>query len=934
MAKVTADPNPCIRLHKVLEEEYTHLHGELPASYSSSENSQTRLKAIWTAIHALSEKRSAFCVSGGGIRSATFALGVLQGLARCGLLGKFHYLSTVSGGGYIGSWLAAWINRAANGLAGVAEQLGEGRTEARPNPEPQQIQNLRNYSNYLSPKLGLLSADTWTLVATYFRNLVLNWFVFLPLLGAFLMLPWIYTSFVMIDPPPIANAVLWVSAACIILAVVFMAYSLPSGHNGRLGERTFLGLCLLPLVLSAILMTMYWAWIRYYDKTPTLSFLGVASRNPLVTFVCFGVGIHLMGWMLSLLWMHGFVWKEVVGVLVSGAVGGWLLWLAAVKIFPNPLKYAELYCCLAVPLYLALFFFVLTVFVGICSRETRDEDREWWARASGWILIAITVWLVPSALVIFGPSLLSSAYSWTYSILAAGGLSGIVTILAGRSRAIPANLEQEKETGPRAFLFLKVSTIAALVFLAVTVILVTKGTIWIVREIVDAMHYPWPLSQASLLLGKRSEDLNVILYAPLTAVLAVAGGLLLIGLLMAFFVNPNRFSLHAMYRDRLIRAYLGASNTAREPHPFTGFDSNDNIPMHSLWDKQKFGNKLLPMINIALNLVQGRKLAWQERKAASFTVSPLHCGSSDPRVGYRKTAVPRGHCYGGRGGISLGTAVTMSGAAASPNMGYHSSPLVAFILTFLNVRLGAWAGNPADGVGDRTFYLDYPRLAIRPIIAEALGLTNDTNPYVYLSDGGHFENLGLYEMVLRRCHYIVVSDAGQDPKCSFADLGEAVRKVRIDLGVPIEFPDPIYIYSRSDDAARNKMGRNCAIGYIRYSAVDETKVEDDGVLIYIKPACYGHEPRDIYEYFKRSPLFPHESTVDQFFTESQFESYRMLGVYTMQNLCMKPVKDFPDFIGEVRKHLAIETQSPVSNPLPPRTNSGAIRQPFDNEGAT
>ena len=164
-----------------------------------------------------------------------------------------------------------------------------------------------------------------------------------------------------------------------------------------------------------------------------------------------------------------------------------------------------------------------------------------------------------------------------------------------------------------------------------------------------------------------------------------------------------------------------------------------------------------------------------------------------------------------------------------------------------------------------------------------------------------------HEMVLRRCHYIVVSDAGEDPECSFADLGEAVRKIRIDFGIPIEFSSPIYIYARSEDDVRNKMGRNCAIGSIQYSAVDGTNKEDDGVFIYIKPACYGHEPRDIYEYFKRSALFPHESTVDQFFSESQFESYRMLGLYTMQNLCEKLVKDFPDFIKEIRKHLTVAT---------------------------
>jgi hypothetical protein len=318
--------------------------------------------------------------------------------------------------------------------------------------------------------------------------------------------------------------------------------------------------------------------------------------------------------------------------------------------------------------------------------------------------------------------------------------------------------------------------------------------------------------------------------------------------------------------------------------------------MHELWIEEKFGRRLLPVVNIALNLVGGSKLAWQERKAESFTVSPLHCGSY--ALGYRKTNAPPGKRYGGEHGISLGTATTISGAAASPNMGYNSSPLVTFILTLLNVRLGAWLGNPGKA-GDATFHLGYPNFSVGPIIAEAFGLTNDTSPYVYLSDGGHFENLGLYEMVLRRCHHIVVSDAGEDPECSFADLGEAVRKIRIDFGIPIEF-GKMGIYSRSQIDALKDAGHNCAIGRIRYSAVDGSAAPD-GVIVYVKPACYGDEPRDIYEYFKRSETFPHESTADQFFSESQFESYRMLGAYTMEKLCAAGAGDFRCFVRDVFK---------------------------------
>src|SRR5262249_37487874 len=134
MAKEASSANPSVSLHEVLEAEFAALHEELPADYPGSSDPTVRLTAIWAAVHKLPEKRAALCFSGGGIRSATFGLGILQGLARCGLLEKFHYLSTVSGGGYIGSWLSAWINR--EGLTSVTAQLAQQSEQTRPNPEP------------------------------------------------------------------------------------------------------------------------------------------------------------------------------------------------------------------------------------------------------------------------------------------------------------------------------------------------------------------------------------------------------------------------------------------------------------------------------------------------------------------------------------------------------------------------------------------------------------------------------------------------------------------------------------------------------------------------------------------------------------------------------------------------------------------------------
>src|SRR5206468_1585711 len=732
MAKETSSGNSSLPLHEVLEAEFVALHGALPADYPSSTAREIRLKAFWAAVHGLKEQRAALCISGGGIRSATFGLGVLQGLARCGLLNKFHYLSTVSGGGYIGSWLSAWIHRAKDGLASVANQLARPSEPARPTPEPVEIQNLRSYSNYLSPRLGLFSADSWTLVGTYLRNLLLNWSVIIPLLAAFLTLPWLYSSIVMVDPPPRTDALFWTGAALVVIAVAYMGFNLPCGHNLRWNQKRFVRFCLLPLFLASVLMTMHWAWFNYYGRSLIAwPLFGFGEPHTWVPFLYLGMALHLASYLPSLLPAHGFRPLEFLAVVASGAIGGVVLWLGAQKLFPRPVTQMELYICLSIPFFMALFFVTIMVFAGISSRWTDDSDREWWGRATGWLLAVALGWLLISGLVVFGPLSLK----WTWSFITTGSAAALLTVLGGRSSMVAASQKERATASPLGLILSKASTIAAAIFAAVLLILITEATTSVMKKLIQAYHielsYQASLDSKSGLLGRPEEYLNVIFYTPWWLVIPFAALLFLAGIVMARLINANKFSLHGMYRERLIRAYLGASNSDRKENPFTGFDENDNIKMRDLWLQEQFKGKLMPVVNIALNLVSGEKLGWQERKAQSFTVSPLHCGSSAMHPGYRSTPGADGTLYGGLEGISLGSAITISGAAASPNMGYHSSPFVTFILTLLNVRLGAWLGNPGQA-GDHTFHLGYPKSSVQPIIDEALGLTNDKSPYVYL----------------------------------------------------------------------------------------------------------------------------------------------------------------------------------------------------------
>jgi hypothetical protein len=221
------------------------------------------------------------------------------------------------------------------------------------------------------------------------------------------------------------------------------------------------------------------------------------------------------------------------------------------------------------------------------------------------------------------------------------------------------------------------------------------------------------------------------------------------------------------------------------------------------------------------------------------------------------------------GGIMLGTSVAISGAAASPNQGYHTSTAIAFLMTVFNVRLGWWLGNPAQSKADWSS----PAFGLPYTVMELFGTTDATSDFVNLSDGGHFDNMGLYELVRRRCRYIVVCDAEQDETLSFGGLATAIRMCRTDFGVEIEIQKLSAIERNPDNFPESFSGNHFAIGTIHYPNGPH------GTLIYVKSSITGDEPADVIGYHKRVPLFPHESTADQWFDESQFESYRRLGMH-------------------------------------------------------
>jgi hypothetical protein len=955
---------------EVLSAELGHLRPTLGELHSQRTRQPLELREIYGRIGKLSKlpaeppgngPLAALCLSGGGIRSATFNLGVIQKLAAIGLLGKLDYLSSVSGGGYIAAWLRAWMHR--EGVEPVLQALARVAPNADPlATEPKPIVNLRRYSNYLTPSVGLFSGDTWAAAATILRNLILNWIVLIPILAAVIGIPLLFLLFMKIPQLALSWGYDLLQAAIAVEAIASLSvYGLRRfAKQPARSQALFIFCCVLPICLAAGLLSA--AGIQMGLPWSGLG-TGPSARDQqhLWAFAAiWSIAVPVVGWgLVEGAWLHFPLAKrlatgkgkdqaprdtvelqarqvspgtEFIALLVSGSVGT-VLFVGMVRWWlPFLYNHPALYAVLVLPLLLGAYLIARVIFIGFASLSdgsggvpagsrisSNDSDREWWSRLSGWVLLIIAAWTSVTGICLIGnylPDLvarlfaslgltwheaLATAVKWTIGI--AGGLSGLIAALTGSSAKTPA--AGNAEAKPPAPSTARLLVITGPLFLTCLIMVISWGVKALGVAVVDRDAFQLGFDEPAI--AQPVKPWVMISF------LGLLVGLAAVGILASWIANVNRFSLHGMYRNRLVRAYLGASNCSttgadtRTPDPFTGFALDDNFPLCRLCEPALAGSppggrpgiqRPLSIINTTLNLVHGENLAWQQRKAESFSMTPLFCGSW--LEGYRSSTE-----YGGPGGITVGTAMTISGAAANPNMGYSSSPVLGFLMAMFNVRLGAWLGN-TNPRGDLTYNRPGPRLGIIPLLEEMFGLTNSDRGYVNLSDGGHFDNLGLYEVVLRRCRQVIVSDAGQDGAFSFEDLGNSIRKIRIDFGINIEF-EKIQILPNTPE----KEGLCCAIARIRYSDVDGTSADDDGFLIYLKPTLRGRGaqmPYDIYSYSRSSSDFPHESTVDQWFSESQFESYRALGSHLVEQvagaLTSRTDSGFEELYASVRAYMA------------------------------
>jgi hypothetical protein len=904
-----------------------------------------------TGAEPCEENLVGLALSGGGIRSATFALGVLEGLRSFGLLRRVDYLSTVSGGGYIGGWLSANCKRA------VDRKEVDWLTPAA--EWDASVNHLRRYSNYLSPIFGFFSADTWTMGMVWLRNTVLVQLTVIFALAIALLVPrplflaftkwpnvgdWRWTTILLFivgvvgiagnqmrvnrhGNVPLLQARKWPSGLCFAVLSLVAArgwavyrdfhpfargpFDLVSAAPvGLLLVMT--GYFLMPVAVR--LVAAAWrgpgrpaeinytqAWVQAVVVIPMLlvGFLVAAilwgESDPklgccLAEMSSFGqfLGAAWRFWPfpLSVVFVSLFVlsfcsirnWSEAEGLIAAffAPVAAMLvlhMLLSAIMLLMHGWISTEgdkgpwLAYLWGPPMVLYSFALSIIILIGILGRQSPEDVREWWSRFGAWLGIYGTAWMIINVAAIYGPQWSAMLFSWKdpwKGIWAAAGWLGTTVggLLAGSSGATGG--KGDKGIGAKALEV--VARIAPFVFIAGLLISVStvlhliittnSGLTW--SGATDLVKSHW------ILLTGDAHRWRVT-----TFTLGVCMATLAV---LAARVDINEFSLNAFYRSRLVRCYLGAARFhpgERNPQKFTGFDDMDDMTLSALAPRGEPPPGPLHIINCALNLGGSSDLALHTRHSAIFTLTPLTSGSrylSRDQTGHeQELGFVRTHIFGGiTGEPSLGQAMSVSGAAASPNMGYHTSSVVAFLLTVFNVRLGWWFPNPArSGINSSS-----PWFSLRYLLTELFGEADDKAKFLAISDGGHFENLAGYELVKRKCRVIIISDAGCDPESHFDDLGTLIRVCEVDFNAKITIDVEPIRASPSTGWSKSRF----AVG-----SIDYRDGSAKGTLIYLKASMKGLEDTSVLQYKSTHGTFPHETTTNQFYAEDQFESYRTLG---------------------------------------------------------
>ncbi len=760
----------------------THLPGTADRSAPDQTDADSTAEP-WVRFAAAD--RLGVALSGGGIRSATFNLGLLQSMAMLGLLRHVDYLATVSGGGYVGGFWTRWMVRQKAGKAGLPREhfpVGAGRG----GDEPAEVRHLREFSRFLLPRMGIHRTDFWTLVMTLLGGLI-------PALGAALAVVilmwtvWLGVMHALLEVDPIGYR-----SMALVLLVFFASSEVKWRFTSAGGAKSSSLKAAIEAVrpqetvsysltsgLALMVAVVVWAT---RDQAVLGSEALAAPGEPAMLAPAIAVGLAS----LVLLALRPIVGRSVRGLGPAGVfvVGGYDRSLSRL--------------------------------LGFTAAAAAVSGL--WSLAE-WVLASSLRLQVTTGTATVGAALFAAVRRWLAESADDSRPTRLIEVV-GRwfKRATPRVL-------------------ATIVWLLVLVLVGAAMQQFVGHKFLSPEFWP---------------ELWVV----------IAAALITMGATMWWF-DPARVGLHEFYRSRIARCYLGASlpaEPAAEELPRTERqrasanrgvteDPHDDLTLGKL---REAGVHPIHLVCTAANELSGDPVGSLYRGARSAVLS--------------QNGITIGNESAQLDDLRYSAALTASAAAFNSQMGRLSmslGPPVAFLMSALNLRLGLWVPHPRYRW--RQNYTFPGRFFFRELFAQS----RTDGKHVHLSDGGHFENIGLYELVRRHCRWIVVSDCGEDSSVVFDDLANVLRRIREDFGVEVDV-DISPLRSAEGGFAQ----QHAVVGTIHYDGPVGT---DKGVIVLVKPTLTGDEPADILNYKSRLDRFPHESTGDQFFDEAQWESYRRLG---------------------------------------------------------
>lgn len=781
------------------------------------------------------EKWCGIGISGGGIRASTFALGVMQKLAEKDLLKRFDYISTVSGGGYVGGALQWWWHLQREKLNGSGttglepgDACGMGARDFpfRPGKTPAisadttlsadqcaalRYAFLRQNGNFLTPGGGL---NLWSGVLVVVRSLVACLLMLLPLLAlAFLALEWIGAP---------------IEAFAVVLNCV--ARDLTGTVRGFFSDIHITS----PFYQGTILVAASLIAAFLFGILSTL----VQSKKPKTS--------------IKLNYLKYFnVFK-------------WLILLAIFLIFMYIFTSSNI--VIMIGFLISAFMFMHSIFVSFILDSTKSIDQEigdnykvrrkveasfgrlfpFWVLLTAFGAIPLVFSLIAGPISDNGGSkILEMIKSVIYnapgqSVTIFGIFSGVLSSLYGyylKARNIDPSIAGS--------IF---ATLGAAIFLYFILL----------------FGYFVGLNYYYIFFDSKSTQG----YQPVVVALWITFGLC--GVFFAFNASINEIGLHRFYRDRLMELFNPDWSSIRAGR--VSFASGADTIDVSLLSRQG-GDFPYPLINTNMVLSRLEDYPGGLRRGDNFMFSPLSVGSRS--TGWESAAARRE-----RGSsMSLPTAIAASGAAASANAGYlgkgvTTDSIVSSLMAVLNMRLGIWVRNPRHPVG--LFGLSTPSYAF-PVLSSVVGGSHRASSrFVELTDGGHFENLGVYELVRRKLSLILVVDGEADPTFGFPAFVSMCQRVREDFGARI-VPDGAGL----DDVRPSLPGGYPeGVKFAKQSYFTATLTYEDGTkgrMVYIKATLIAGLETAIVGYRASFHDFPHQSTADQFFSTDQFDAYVGLG---------------------------------------------------------